>query len=586
MIRHLGSDLPSFKPLTFKSGLNILLADKSEGATDRQSRNSAGKTSFVELIHFLFGGEVRRESIFRSDALIASTFDVTVDIGSEIVSVARSGAKPSRLLFNGDVSSWPLPAPLDEDAGLHELSNEAWKVTLGTLWFGLPPAWNDIERFQPSFRSLFSYFTRRQQAGGFQQPMQHSSMQQPWDQQVSICYLLGLDWSIPGKFQELRGHEKVAQELRKAARSGDLGRFFGKAADLRTRLAVAETRAKRLRGQLDNFQVVPEYKELEREANDITRIIDNLNIENVMDGDLLQQLRASLDDETPPNLVDLSKLYAEAGVLLPEMVRHRFAEVERFHRTIIENRRSHLAAEIASAEGRISERDSQKEERDRRRAQIMRLLQSGGALEHYTNLREEVGRAEAEIEGLRQRLETAERIESTKAELDIERARLSKALRDDIHERAEIIREAILTFEALSESLYERAGSLTVSEAPNGPIFGVHIDGQRSKGITNMQIFCFDLMLTEISLKQRRGPGFLIHDSHLFDGVDERQVAKALQLGAERAEASGFQYIVTLNSDALPREGFRRGFDIQTRVIETKLTDATDTGGLFGLRFN
>lgn len=71
-----------------------------------------------------------------------------------------------------------------------------------------------------------------------------------------------------------------------------------------------------------------------------------------------------------------------------------------------------------------------------------------------------------------------------------------------------------------------------------------HIDGQRSKGITNMQIFCFDLMLTEISLKHGRGPGFLIHDSHLFDGVDERQVAKALQLGAQRAEAAGFQYIV------------------------------------------
>src|SRR5258705_9960023 len=45
--------------------------------------------------------------------------------------------------------------------------------------------------------------------------------------------------------------------------------------------------------------------------------------------------------------------------------------------------------------------------------------------------------------------------------------------------------------------------------------------------------FCFDLMLTEMNIRRGRGPGFLIHDSHLFDGVDERQVAKALQLGAE-----------------------------------------------------
>lgn len=587
MIRRFGSDLASFKTLIFKPGLNILLADKSEGANDRQSRNGAGKTSFVELVHFLFGADARKESIFRSDALMEWTFDVAVDVAGEAISAARSGAKPSRLLINGPVETWPIPPRFDAAAGLYELSNESWKANLGKFWFDLPlSAGDEAERFQPSFRSLFSYFARRQLSGGFQQPMQHSAMQQAWDQQVSICYLLGLDWTIPGKFQELRGQEKVAQELRKAARSGDLGRYFGKAADLRTRLTIAEARAVRLRQQLASFEVVPEYKELEREANVITREIDALNVENVMDGDLLQQLRASLGEEDAPDLGDVTKLYAEAGVVLPDMIRRRFDEVERFHRTIIENRRAHLSAEITSAEARIAERDQRTAERDRRRRQIMSVLSSGGALEHYTNLREEAGRAEAEVEGLRQRLETAERIESTKAELDIERANLTKALRDDLHERDAILREAILAFEALSESLYEKAGSLTIAETGSGPQFDVHIDGQRSKGITNMQIFCFDLMLTEISLKQGRGPGFLLHDSHLFDGVDERQVAKALQLGAERAEAAGFQYIVTMNSDALPKEGFKPGFDIRDHVLDTKLTDATDTGGLFGLRFN
>jgi uncharacterized protein YydD (DUF2326 family) len=451
MIRRLSSDLASFKTLTFKSGLNILLADKSEGANDRQSRNGAGKTSFIELVHFLFGADARKESIFRLDELSPWIFDVAVDVVSKTVSAARSGAKPSRILLNGPIEDWPIAPELDQRAGLLELSNENWKANLGALWFGLPiSAGDEAERFQPSFRSLFSYFARRQVSGGFQQPMQHSTMQQAWDQQVSICYLLGLDWSIPGRFQELRAQEKVAQELRKAARSGDLGRFFGKAADLRTRLTIAEARSERLRGQLETFEVVPEYKALEREANDITREIDALNVENVIDGDLLQQLRASLTEEDAPDLGDVTKLYVEAGVVLPDMVRRRFEEVERFHRTIIENRRAHLNAEIGSAEVRVDERDRRVVERDRRRRQIMGVLRSGGALEHYTSLREEAGRTEAEVEGLRQRLETAERIESTKSELDIERANLSKALRDDIHERNEVIREAILAFEALS----------------------------------------------------------------------------------------------------------------------------------------
>ena len=101
-----------------------------------------------------------------------------------------------------------------------------------------------------------------------------------------------------------------------------------------------------------------------------------------------------------------------------------------------------------------------------------------------------------------------------------------------------------------------------------------------------MQIFCLDLMITELVTRRGLGPRILIHDSHLFDGVYPRQIAKALQLGADRARDAGFQYIVTMNSDALPRDGFRADFNIDTFVLDTKLTDATETGGLFGVRFN
>ena len=43
MIRRVYSNLPKFKNLTFKEGLNVLLAEKSAGATDKHTRNRAGK---------------------------------------------------------------------------------------------------------------------------------------------------------------------------------------------------------------------------------------------------------------------------------------------------------------------------------------------------------------------------------------------------------------------------------------------------------------------------------------------------------------------------------------------------------------
>ena len=584
MIHRLGSDHPTFKTLTFGPGLNILLADKSEGAGDLQSRNGAGKTSFLEVLHFLLGSDARHNSIFRSDALRDWSFEVCVDVGSRPVSVSRSCSKPRTIrLTSAD--------HLDVDVGLGRgvdesiLRNEDWKLLLGHHWFSLPHE-DDDSRSQPTFRSLFSFFARRHFGGGFETPTQHTAKQQTWDQQVSTSYLLGLDWRVSSRFQELREQERSLRTLRKAVRSGDLGRYLGRASELRTQLTLAESKVERLHNQLNAFKIVDEYAALEQEANQLTAELAQIAEQNVVDQALVQELRATLDHEDPPALGNLEGLYREAGVVLPELVHHRLDDVQRFHHAIVENRRTHLDAEIRSAEQRVDQRNKRRVRLDERRQQVMQILDSGGALEHYTALREELGRLEGDSEALRQRLADAERLDNTKAELDIERTRLVTALRADIRERNELVRSAILRFEELSQSLYERAGSLTIADTPNGPNLEVHIDAERSRGITSMQIFCFDLMLAEMCAERGRFPGFLVHDSHLFDGVDERQVAKALQLGAERAKRLGFQYIVTLNSDAIPQEGFSDGFEVRDHALDTILTDATDTGGLFGMRFN
>ena len=53
MIHRIYSSLPTFKDLSLNPGLNVLIAEKSEGATREQSRNAAGKSSVLEIIHYL-----------------------------------------------------------------------------------------------------------------------------------------------------------------------------------------------------------------------------------------------------------------------------------------------------------------------------------------------------------------------------------------------------------------------------------------------------------------------------------------------------------------------------------------------------
>ena len=585
MIRRIFSDLASFKELTFRPGLNLLLADKSPGATDRQTRNAAGKTSLIELIHFLTGSDCKPDSIFRKEELASYNFGMEFELAGTVISVQRKGEKPSKLIVNGDTSSWPISPHIDRSTGTLLISNMDWRTVLGKLMFRLPGSEDDrTGKFTPTFRSLFAYFVRRQASEAFVSPEKQAGMQQKWDQQVAISYLLGLDWTIPQQWQLVREREAALKELRKAATGGVFGQFIGTTAELRTKLAVAEERTRQMRERVGKFQVLADYHDQEKEASYLTLQLSELANANTMDRQLLAELERSMESEAPPLLSNLETMYRQVGIDLSEMAVRRFDEVKRFHESVVENRRSYLSQEIQAATKRIADRSKQQADIDQRRSRIMAILTEHGALEHYSLLQTELTRHEAETESIRQQFLTAEQLENRKAELDIERTRLLIRLKQDYHEQRERLDAAIVAFEAISNALYENPGSLTIKETPNGPEFEVQIHASTSTGISKMQIFCFDMMLMSLRGQQAMWPGFLVHDSHLFDGVDGRQVAKALQVGATNAAGLGFQYIVTMNSDAVPTE-LPLDFSPAEFVLPTRLTD-TPTGGLFGFRFD
>ena len=572
MIRRIDSSLPTFKKLLLEPGLNVILTKKEADASDKQTRNRAGKSSIIEIINFVLGAQDEKSSIFRSEALEKESFSLQLEIAGNIFDVNRSGQsakKINRTVINSNDS--------------HTLSNPEWTTFLGEEMFKLQQL-PGIDGRKPTFRSLFSYFARRDLSKAFISPEKQAVKQQTSDYQIALLFLLGLDWQVASDWQKVRDEEKSLRELKKAAKGDTLGNIVGKVADLRTRLAVEEGRLRELKSQIAEFRVLPKYAELEQEADQLTRDIKKLANENIIDTAATTDLESAMRAETPPPLSDLENIYAEAGVSLPGMAIKRYDEVRSFHESIIRNRQDYLEEELHAAKQRIIQRQQKQSQLDERRSVVMKLLQSHGAFDHFARLRDEAARQESTVEMLKQRFKAAEQLESTKNVLEIERNRLTLRLRRDFDEQKERLSTAILAYEDISKQLYESAGSMSIDETNNGPEFNFPMQGSRSKGIKNMQIFCFDMMLMRLCAQRGIGPGFLIHDSHLFDGVDGRQLISALKVGAEAAQKLGFQYIVTLNEDDAFKESIP-GFDLQNYVNDTVLTDAKEDGGLFGFRF-
>ena len=255
--------------------------------------------------------------------------------------------------------------------------------------------------------------------------------------------------------------------------------------------------------------------------------------------------------------------------------------------SVIENRRTHLQREVTELRQRIADGERKLAELDTERSSIMGVLTGRGALDDFMRIQQNLAELEAAAAMLRERYKAAEVLEGEATQLDIDRGNLKRRLQEDHQSRSAILDEAILIIaEAISELYEDRSGRFVVEATDNGPEFKISIEGDRGGGIANMEIFCFDLALLKIVTKRFGGPEFLIHDSHLFDGVDERQIARALVLGAQATRDKGLQYIVALNSDIFNRLPLSEEIDREEIVIKTRLSDETETGGLFGFRFD
>ncbi len=578
MIHSISSSDQRFKTVNFRSGLNILLAERHDDASETDTRNGAGKSSLVLLLHFLLGANVGKNSIFASEALSTSRFSMDFDLNGVRTTVSRSGATPGALSVSSPTAR--RDGQLDVGPSSDIVKPSDWLAMLRRSWFKLEG------EDGPSARSLLSYFARRVDDGGFQDAFKQSYQQTPSDFQVAVSYLLGLDWKLAGRWDDVREQEKTVQALANALKEGRLGSYtVGSVAKLRTEVALAEAKVATLRSNVGDFRVVDSFHELEREANTLSNQVHRLANENAIDRSMADQIRSTYEVETPPSVEDLTMMYEAAGVQLGQLVRRRFEEVAQFHESIVENRTRHLQEQLRQTELRISQREAEQRELDDRRAEILRTLRSGGALAELSGLQEELGKAQARLEGLRASYKIADQLAVGKAGVRKARQDLHVALQEDQREREAQLSELVLRFEEFSAQLYEeRVGSLEIGASENGPTFSIAIPSGKSKGIQNMQVFCFDLLVAEICAKRGIGPRFLVHDSHLFDGVDERQVARGLALADEISTLNDFQYIVTMNSDSVPTT-LPEGFTPDEHFLDVQLTDEREDGGLFGFRF-
>jgi uncharacterized protein YydD (DUF2326 family) len=575
MILSVSCDKPGFKTVHFEPGFNVVLAQKTQASTSKDTRNGSGKSLLVEIIRFALGSSGKA---LQAKEISDWTFIVKLRLAGRELTVRRNTdpAKSKNVLIEGDVSGWPIRPAFTDELGQHYPLAD-WNMLLGQLLFGL-----GVEVALPRFSALIAYFIRTER-DAFLSPFTNHRMTLEGDKQLFNTYLLGLNWELAVEFEKLKKQKKTLDTLKKASKEGLFDGIIGTVGELNATKVELEDRMRREERTLQSFRVEPMYAQIEQTTNTLTGDLHELINGNVQRRRLLEMYQQSLQEEAEPPTSDVVALYAEAGIALPDLVKKRLEEVEAFHHQLLLNRRAFLEAEVQRLEREMEATEAAIHEKTEQRAGLLQTLKTNGSLDEYTHLQRMHLDTVQKVNELENRIQNLRDFESGVSEFKIKLAELVLKTQRDMAERDAAREEAIRQFNAISEELYDSPGRLILDAGETGFVFDIKIERSDATGIENMKVFCYDLMLAQLWSQRDASPGLLIHDTPLFDGVDERQRAHALQLAAKSSAENGFQYICLLNEDMVPTTEFAESFSLDP-YVRLRLTDQPD-GCLLGIRF-
>ncbi len=582
MILRVSASSDRFKTVEFEPGFNVVLAERQPESTDRDTTNGLGKSTLLNIIHFCLGSDEKPRKGLRVKQLEGWEFTLNFKFRNRIVSVSRQVDKPGQVKITAqtDWTDWPIKPEFGHRFEQSQFKVAAWNKVLGWGLYGLDA---EKEKYSPSFRSLISYEIRR---GQFIDPFLHFPRQFVWDKQVHNAFLLDLNWDHAVRWQLLRDRSTSVKTVRKALKDGDnlIANMFGTVGELEFERDRLQRQIDRTDAELSQFQVHPKYEEIEREADLLTAKLHDTANHILQLKRLIEFHRRSVEEAQPAEAIKVSELYEQAGATLPGLVKQRLDDVRAFHLELTRNRKQYLEDEAIRLQDELNQVTTEQSELGTKRARLMKFLDTHGALEEYNELQQLNADQRSAVEEIERHIQRRRTIDTEQSEIKIQQGRLDLDARRDMDER-HTLRQARDIFNANSEYLYRVPGAFIVDiDAKSGFNFRVEIKGAESAGISKMKVFCFDLMRAEIWSKRDVRPGFLIHDSSLFADVDERQVARALELAERKSRECGFQYIVCLNSDSIPNDEFVEDFDID-QYVRLRLTDNAPSGRLLGIAY-
>jgi len=566
----LSANQETFKTVTFnKTGINLIIGQKSEGAGIKDTYNGVGKSLLIELINFCLGSNKKKSF---EESLPKWEFTLKFLFNEKTYTVTRSTINQNSVVLNGNIIN----------------------LTKYTKKFGEEIFYLEDDIKFLKFRGLMSYFIRSGKQG---YSSFRGSDKNPYETNLKLSYLLGLDYNLAIRKHELKTEIDNLNKSKKLFEENEvLKNYYFDEIDID--LADLEEQIQQIEVSIKHFKVADDYHEIRKEADLISSEIKELANKEFTIKHTIRNIQNSLKIEPDLDQQHVLKLYEQAHLEVADMIKRKLDETMSFHDSLLSARTIRLTKECKKFQNNLLKMQRQRQLLTKKEVNLLKYLSSKGALEEYTALNMRLSDLRQKREKLTQYSKFLETFDRKKAELKNQQTEESlgteKYLSSNSGKKTK--EKNLKIFQKLARVFYNNKPSgISVhnNDGNNQTRYDIHVKIQQdqSDGIDEVKIFCFDWML--LLSKHNHKMNMLVHDSRLFSNMDPRQQATALRVAGEYTRNENCQYIATFNANMLEgikNELMQYNYDNVFNEIEKsiilKLTDESESTKLLGINID
>jgi len=502
-----------------ESGLTFIYGDIKRPEDRTSTINSLGKTLLLKMIDYLLGAN--NDSSIMKEAIHKYYLDAKIKYNNELYDVKR-------IIGNGDSSIY--------------INGEVKELTEYREFFGIKRQDYDKQVILTAKSSLVSL--RQNPTLSDYETILDMLMLDQLLKDIKDIYITQDD------IKRLKQNRKdlistFENSLKKNNETIEQRIYLidKKEEELRKEIAIMADRIKTL--EVSNYKEsnITDYENINIKFKRLRRTIEQMRNEKIRLSDYMMEV-----ENSEVTNAQLLSLYEKAKVELPSMVIRQLSDVERFHQSVINDRKETIVKRTKELELMIDDYNEEAEFLANQLSELGKLIAENrvyqeaiGLYEKYTNKLRELAYEQGQLSRIK---EIDENINDKDSNLvqQFDRAKQSvdknliKQYRDFVYEFVKkIYNEQVTTFFDIN---------IKGKHQTRRPIeFILNMTGDTGEGISEVQKNIIDYLLFRYNIDLE----LIIQDSSCYNGIDPRQVSNMLLYLNEIAKTEKKQAIVAIN---------------------------------------